>query len=79
MCDVCNNEPSVGVAASGIGPFSLSWGRECLNRRAEPLWAIEAILEMNGGLVGVAEWFKQQVTYVEGRYVTVAEFVASKP
>ena len=72
-CDICNEEPAVGVAASGIGPFSIAWGRICLDRGAEPLFAIEALLDMNGGIEGCAEWFRKQVTFKDGKYLTVEE------
>lgn len=35
ICEVCNNEPAVGVAASPLGPVSMAYGRECLRAGVE--------------------------------------------
>lgn len=73
-CQVCGKEPGVGVAASSLGPMSLSYGRKCLEVGAEPQWAIEFVLDSCGGLENTDEWFRDvRVPYGEG-YITAAEF-----
>lgn len=77
-CDCCERaeQLSVGVAASGIGAFSISWCRECLDNCAEPVWAVETVLDMNKGLDGCAEWFKEVRVFKNGKYISVAELVS---
>lgn len=61
-CDVCKNEPSVGVASSVLGPLSLAYGRSCLDKGAEPYWLVVATVAMCGGdLNNLADWAKKIV------------------
>lgn len=82
LCDVCRAEPMVGVAASTMGPISLAYGKECLEKGAEPLWCFEAAFcadspdELKQTLRegGMAEWAQKLGTYVDGKYVNIMEW-----
>ena len=52
QCDVCNEEPSVGVASSCLGPVSIALGKNCLREGYEPMWVIIGALM---GLTSFAE------------------------
>lgn len=69
-CEVCRMERAVGVASSPLGPVSLAYGRECLNRRAEPYWLIAALVDEHGS-EGIREDIRATVcSYVDGRYLS---------
>lgn len=45
-CECCGKSDLLaGVAASGLGAFSILWCHLCLRMRAEPKWAIDLIFE----------------------------------
>lgn len=76
ICEVCNSEPAVGVAAVPGAPLSLAWGRNCLEHGATPLW----IAEFNVGQCchpteprwdQIADWFREENVYLNGEYVRV--------
>lgn len=73
VCNCCGNEPSVGVASSGLAAMSIAWGRECLRQGAEPLWIVYMLVDMNGGLDGCNDMFKELMTYKDGQYLNVAD------
>lgn len=74
-CDVCGQESAVGVAASGIGPFSIAWGRKCLDNDAEPIWAVETLLDMNQGPDNCNDNFLDNTkVFMDNDYITVREF-----
>jgi len=48
-CECCGKSDHIaGVAASGLGPFSITWCSICIGVEAEPKWASEALVESNG-------------------------------
>lgn len=58
ICQVCNTEASIGVAASPLGAFSVAYCRTCLVLGCEPLWAIEAVYETCGGREHTRKWVR---------------------
>ena len=79
QCAVCDNEPAVGVASSPLAPYSVAYGRRCLDENAEPLWLVHATIELVGGPEHVAEWVKTSVrSYnpVSGRYLDWAAILS---
>lgn len=60
-CDVCNDEPGVGVAAIPGIPVSVAYGRRCLDANAHPWWAVVANTAAIGGLGEAAPWWVQMV------------------
>lgn len=46
VCDVCNENESIGVASSWLGAFSSAYCRRCATEGAEPYWAIIATATM---------------------------------
>ncbi len=46
-CEVCGDEPSVGVAAVPGVPMSVSYGKRCLRANAHPLWILAANTAMS--------------------------------
>lgn len=60
-CDVCDNEPAVGVAAVPGVPISVAYGQKCMAANAYPWWVLVANTAAMGGLDESAEWWKQMV------------------
>jgi hypothetical protein len=75
LCQVCSQREAAGVAAMPGVPMSVAYCRPCLNENAHPLWAIHAVIEMNGGVEHVAEWVKDFRSYRDGRYIGWDEIV----
>jgi hypothetical protein len=63
VCDVCKENPGIGVASSGLGAFSCVWCRRCAEEGAEPYWAILATATMGelGTFKDFAPWFQDTV------------------
>ena len=70
-CEVCERNESVGVASSVLGAFSLAFCSDCLEKKAEPFWAIRALVETCG--FDLAEWAEELTTYYRGEYITMAQ------
>lgn len=70
-CEVCNQEPMVGVAAVPGIPYSAAYGRECLNRGADPYWIIRANVACCGGAEHTADWALDTLTFVDEEYITL--------
>lgn len=70
-CEVCGNEPAVGVAAVPGVPYSAAYGRECLHANAHPygiLIANTAMIvwgyvdgDVDDPLANTADWWQQMV------------------
>lgn len=60
-CEVCNNEPSVGVACIPGVPMSAAFGERCLAAGAIPYWAAVANTACCGGFSKTAEWWDEVV------------------
>lgn len=60
-CDVCGNEPSVGVAAIPGMPVSVAYGKSCLRANAHPWDLLVANTAMCGGFAQTAEWWQEMV------------------
>jgi hypothetical protein len=56
-CEVCNDRPSIGVAAIPGMPVSVAWCRECLTAGAIPWWALVANTSLIGGRQHAAPWW----------------------
>lgn len=78
-CEVCNNEPSVGVASVPGIPYSAAYGRECLQRRADPYWIIRANVACCGGVEHTADWALDTMTFADGQYMTLREALVRHP
>ena len=72
-CEVCDKEPSVGVASLPFAAMSVSFGRECLVRNAYPLWSVVVTIEINGGKNQCSDWFLSLNTYHNGGYIKVRD------
>lgn len=79
-CQVCGSrEAGVGIASSPLGPFSVCYGQRCLDEGAEPIWAVETLLDINGGIEGCNEWFLDSVkVFYDNAYITVRDFSKTK-
>lgn len=71
QCEVCKQEPMVGVACVPGIPYSAAYGRECLNRRADPYEIIRINVACCGGVEHVADWALGTMTFVDGEYITL--------
>ena len=60
-CDVCNDEPVVGVACVPGMPVSVAYGRKCLDANAHPYGLVVANTACCGGLEHTADWWQQIV------------------
>ena len=60
-CNVCNNEPIVGVACVPGMPVSVAYGAKCLKANAHPYGLVVANTAMCGGLEHTAEWWQELV------------------
>ncbi|PWK81694.1 hypothetical protein C8D88_116105 [Lentzea atacamensis] len=60
-CDVCGNEPMLGVASIPGMPISVAYGRECLKANAHPWWALVGNTALLGGLDQAADWWQDMV------------------
>ena len=85
-CEVCQAEPIFGVASSSIAPVSLAFGKRCLQNRAEPIWALEAMMQVKTEsrlkILLRDDVIDKQIldrvkVYVNDKYVTVREWSQS--
>jgi hypothetical protein len=60
-CEVCGDEPAIGVAAVPGVPVSAAYGRACLEANAHPWRAIVFNTAACGGLENTAEWWRSMV------------------
>ena len=75
-CETCGgtvNDDTVRVYALPGIPMSVGNCRACFHRNAYPLDVAEANTEAIGGLIDAADWWKETITYKDGKYLTVAE------
>jgi hypothetical protein len=61
VCEVCEDEPAVGVASIPMMPVSVAYGRMCLGANAHPWWALVANTAMCGGLIETNEAWQRMV------------------
>jgi len=55
-CEICGKEPSIGVACSVLGAFSMAMGKNCLEKKAENYGLLVGTIADCGGLDHLAEW-----------------------
>ncbi len=72
-CETCSVLGEVVVYALPGIPMSVGNCRTCFEQCAYPLSVAEANIEIIGGLENAADWWKQSITYKDGRYLTVEE------
>jgi hypothetical protein len=60
-CDVCGENPQVGVAAIPGIPMSVAYCEDCLRANAHPYGIIVVNTALCGGLDEAADWWKQMV------------------
>jgi hypothetical protein len=60
-CEVCDDEPAVGVAAVPGVSISVAYGRRCLDANAHPWWVIVGNTAAIGGLDQAAAWWVRMV------------------
>lgn len=75
-CEVCQAEPSVGVASTPLAAMSVAYGRRCLQENAQPLWIVHFTLDSIGGPAHAAEWVKHVRSYKDGGYIDWDAIVA---
>lgn len=61
FCEVCGDEPAVGVASVPGVPYSAPYGRRCLNANAHPIGILIGNTACCGGLDKTAEWWRDMV------------------
>lgn len=61
VCDVCQNEPAVGVACVPGMPVSVAYGSECLKVNAHPYGLLVANTALVGNYAQSAEWWREMV------------------
>jgi hypothetical protein len=79
VCEVCDKEPAVGIASSGLGPCSCAYCSKCLKQGAEPLKIMLATLACLAPAdqieKAVAPWVKEVKSFKDGRYIAWPEIV----
>lgn len=61
LCEVCEVEPAVGVAAMPFIPGSFGYGRACLTANAHPYWMLVRNTALIGGLMEGHEAWSEMV------------------
>lgn len=75
-CNVCEQEPAVGVASSTLGAFSLAYGQKCLAENADAAWALEAtFLCIGPDPAEYAGWVWDIQTWRDGAYVGARQYL----
>lgn len=75
ICDCCNREAVLaGVASSSLGPMSLAYCKDCLVNRAEPLYLVEGMIEINGA----STWYLDTTVFYRDTYVPYAIVLVNK-
>ena len=78
-CDVCDGASGgafVGVGSIPGAPVSIAWCDRCIAQEAVPSWIFDhdIVFVADGDLTRLAEWARQRVTWVEGAYVSMADY-----
>lgn len=80
-CEVCDGGSKglyAGVACIPGVPISVAWCLSCVERSAVPLFVVEVNAWSMGFAADRAEpWFLEQTLWVDGKYVTVREWMAA--
>lgn len=75
ICEVCREEPSVGVFAIPYVPMSVRYGEKCLNANAHPWEILVANTACIGGRINSnEEWQKMIVCTCDHLNRTLQEF-----
>lgn len=61
LCEVCDQNESIGIAAMPGVPCSVAYCRECLDANAHPWGLLIANTACVGGLKNVTPWWKEMV------------------
>ena len=78
-CEVCKDEPAIGVASVPGIPYSAAYGRTCLEKGADPYGIVRANIACCGGPEHVADWVLDSLTFLEGKYLTMREALERHP
>jgi hypothetical protein len=78
-CEVCRNEPAVGVFCVPGIPVSAAYGKTCLERGADPYGYLRANVACCGGVEHVRPEYLESLTYVNGEYLTLGEALKRQP
>lgn len=79
QCEVCKQEPAVGVACVPGIPYSAAYGRNCLQNYADPYEIVRANIACCNGPENVAEWVLDGLTFLDGEYITFREALKRYP
>ena len=72
-CETCGRvREIIAYALPGI-PMTVGNCRECWQNNAYPFDIAEGNTEMIGGIEKSAAWWKESMTYRDGKYVTMEE------
>lgn len=63
ICEVCNINEAIGVAAIPGIPMSVAYCKDCLEKDSHPLWALIANTACCNDLEHCAEWWKEIVRH----------------
>lgn len=71
ICEVCEQQPALGVASLPFAPYSAAFCRECISKRAYPLWTLDYLLNDvgNGDDANLVDDVKDFHSFHKGRYV----------
>jgi hypothetical protein len=79
-CEVCMGESGgkfVGVASIPGVPMSIAWCDSCLKHDCAPSFVFDHdfLFVANGNLDALHPWALERETWVDGKYVTFADYV----
>lgn len=69
----------MGVACVPGIPYSAAYGRNCLQRHADPYEIVRANIACCNGPEHVAEWVLGTMTFVDGEYITMRQALERYP
>lgn len=82
VCDVCERNEPMGVAAVPGQAISVAYCRACLaeNNATYPLWLADNVAnDICGGLENTADWFRESITFKDGEYMTIEKALTPTP
>jgi hypothetical protein len=79
QCEVCKQEPAVGVACVPGIPYSAAYGRNCLQQGADPYEIVRANIACCNGPEHVANWVLDRTIFLDGEYMAMREALTRYP
>ncbi len=79
ICEVCKQEPMVGVACVPGIPYSAAYGQKCLEMGADPWGIVRINIKCCDGPENVVPEYLEGMTFFEGGYMSIKEALEKNP